>query len=116
MARNPPFVFAPSYLEITKLFIYLPEGGLLCKRFHADGTPRTAGNHAIVGSYPAKGRRTTTLNGHKFYIESLIWALIYREWPFRAPDHRNDDPSDNTLENLYLPKNTPVKPLLGVPS
>ena len=74
-------------------FNYDPELGSL--RFRT-GTRRGA----LAGSKRRRGDLDVMVDGVRYGVHRIAWAMHYREQPPRLIDHINGDPGDNRIENL----------------
>lgn len=60
----------------------------------------TATTGSAVGSYDAKGYKTTSIYGKHYKIHRLIWLYIFGIWPAGVLDHIDGNKSNNCLSNL----------------
>jgi hypothetical protein len=57
---------------------------------------------ADAGSLFKNGYWYTSVNGRKFLVHRIIWAMVNGEHPNGHIDHANGNSADNRIENLRL--------------
>lgn len=56
----------------------------------------------VAGKSTSKGYRIITLNFRRIMAHHVVWAMTRGEWPGQELDHRNQQRSDNSPQNLRL--------------
>jgi hypothetical protein len=88
----------PSYAEVTALFSYDPETGVVTRKVRLGR--QAAGDRA--GSIRRDGYRYIRFNNRHYLEHRLCWLIHYGEWPICGLDHADMDKTNNRLNNLRL--------------
>lgn len=83
--------------ELHRAFTYDPSSGIL--RWKIKPRPNTdAGDEA--GCLGGRGYRQVVLDGEKFLVHRVAWAMSHGSWPKDQIDHINMIRDDNRIANL----------------
>ena len=92
----------PTQERLKELFEYDEERGALIRKTSRGGSK--AGT--VAGTIRKDGRLETTIDRVTYLVNRLMWMFHYGEDPSEMiVDHRNEDCSDDRIENLRLATN-----------
>lgn len=98
----------PSQSKLREIFDFLPVTGELIWKPRKDRVSQWNGRHSgkVVGSVCGNDYRYTKIDGRRCVVHRLIWKLAYGSIPNNMMiDHRDQDKSNNRLDNLRLATN-----------
>lgn len=95
VARSPNICPVDRCME---LFSYDEDSGEL--RWKVRRNPAKVGD--VVGSVFNNGYRYTSIDGKKFLVHRIVWAMLYGNSPECDIDHMNGNRLDNRKMNLRL--------------
>lgn len=87
-----------SYERANELFVYDPESGEL--RWKIKRGKMFPGTRA--GCARSDGVRHVRVDGIMYLEHHIIWLLVNGVWPSDQIDHKDLNPSNNTLQNLRV--------------
>lgn len=78
------------------------KGGLKHTAVHRTNNWNSKRAGKIAGSHRSDGYLEVGVNGRKYLVHRIVWALARGEWPSDQIDHANGDRTDNRLANLSV--------------
>jgi len=89
----------PSIAELHARFSYDPQTGQLTHRL----THREYAKRGQVAATAQKsGYIVVATSGNMILAHRVAWAMHHNEWPVGELDHRDNDKSNNRIDNLRL--------------
>lgn len=87
-------------------FVYDPEIGAL--RYRPTGVRRVDSRSAgkVAGFMWKRGYLAVKVQGVKFSVHRVVWAMVTGSWPVDYIDHIDGDPLNNRIENLREASNS----------
>ena len=82
--------------QLRDIFNYNPDSGVFSWR---QGRGPVKAGH-VAGTVNARGYRYITINKRFYLAHRLAWLHFYGVWPEGEVDHKNQNKSDNKIENL----------------
>lgn len=83
--------------RLKELYIYDKLTGIFTSLVARGRVPK---GHQTKGSINAAGYCRLRVDGKLYYAHRLAWLYEYGVWPTELIDHRNENKSDNRIDNL----------------
>lgn len=88
----------PSPSRLAELF-RCDIDGTLTRRVAAGRGGRFPADE-VAGTTQSGGYRSVSVDGRRYLVHRVIFAMLYGEWPLGQIDHIDGNPSNNRLSNL----------------
>jgi hypothetical protein len=91
----------PSIERLNELFTFDPVTGVLRRKIARGSSP--AG--AVAGGDNSHGYLCVPIDGRRYMVHNVGWAIHFGQWPAAILDHRDRNRAHNAIGNLRLSSN-----------